>query len=173
MGDVITYPYPIRCFWHQSPPICGSGPTWIWKGKMRYTLNVKSVPCTFLIKSPQSGVTLCFQFVSALSAAAAATASAAATTFASHVKTVWAKPYIFGTKNLWVCGNVLNDLSMTLTQGHGCGMDNQKFACLQDKVSTTHRITTKHGSIIALVVVITWLDFGVVLLETVILANYL
>ena len=38
----------------------------------------------WIIKSPQSGVTLCFQFVSA--------ASAAATTFASHVKTVWAKP---------------------------------------------------------------------------------
>ena len=40
-----------------------------------------------LIKSPQSGVTLCFQFVSA-----AASAAAAAKTFASHVKTVWAKP---------------------------------------------------------------------------------
>ena len=37
-----------------------------------------------LAKSPQSGVTLCFQLVSA--------ASAAATTFASHVKTVRAKP---------------------------------------------------------------------------------
>ena len=115
-----------------------------------------------IIKSPQSGVTLCFQFV-----------SAAATTFASHVKTVSAKPYIFGTKNLWVWGNVLNDLSMTLTQGHGCGIDNQNCACLRDKVRTTHRITTKHGSIIALVMVITWLDFGEVLLETVILANFL
>ena len=107
-----------------------------------------------LIKSPQSGVTLCFQFVSS------AATSAAATTFASHVKTVSAKPYIFGTKNLWVWGNVLNDLSMTLTQGHGCGIDDKKFACLRDKVRTTHRITTKHGSIIALVMVITWLDFG-------------
>ena len=37
-----------------------------------------------LIKSPQSGVTLCFQFVSA--------AAATAITFASHIKTVWAKP---------------------------------------------------------------------------------
>ena len=35
-----------------------------------------------IIKSAQSGVTLCFQFVSA--------ASAAATTFGFHVKTVWA-----------------------------------------------------------------------------------
>ena len=43
---------------------------------------------TPIIKSPQSGVTLCFQFVSSTSAAV----SAAATTFASHVKTVWAKP---------------------------------------------------------------------------------
>ena len=65
--------------------------------------------CFELKKSWKSGVTLCFQFVSA------ASASAAATTFASHVKTVRAKPYIFGTKNLWVWGNVLNDLSMTLT----------------------------------------------------------
>ena len=32
-------------------------------------------------------------------------------------------------------------------------------------------ITTKRGSFIALVMVITWLDFGDVLLETVILAN--
>ena len=35
----------------------------------------------YLIKSPQSGVTLCFQFVSA------AASAAAAMTFASHVKT--------------------------------------------------------------------------------------
>ena len=81
-----------------------------------------------IIKSPRSGVTLCFQFVSAaaaaaVSSAAAASASAAATNFASHVKTVSAKPYIFGTKNIWVWGNVLDDLSMTLTQGHGCGID--------------------------------------------------
>ena len=62
---------------------------------------------------------------------------------------------------------------MTLTQGHGCGIDNQKFACLRDKVRTTHRITTKQGIIIALVMVITWLDFEEVLLETVILANCL
>ena len=44
-----------------------------------------------IIKSPRSGVTLCFQFVSAASAATSA-ASAASTTFASHVKTFWAKP---------------------------------------------------------------------------------
>ena len=62
------------------------------------------------IQSPQSGVTLCFQFVSA------ASASAAAKTFPSHVKAVWAKPLIFGTKNIWVWGNVLDDLSMTLTK---------------------------------------------------------
>ena len=38
---------------------------------------------------------------------------------------------------------------------------------------TTHRITSKHYSFITLVIVITWLDFGEVLLETVILANFL
>ena len=43
-----------------------------------------------IIKSPQSGVTLCFQFVSA--AASASAAAAAAMTFASHVKTIWASP---------------------------------------------------------------------------------
>ena len=78
---------------------------------------------------------------------------------------------VFGTKNIWVWGNVLDDLSMTLTQGHGCGVDQQKFACLHDKVRTTHRITTKHGSCVALVMVIIWLDFD--LLKTVILANFL
>ena len=67
-----------------------------------------------IIKSPRSGVTLCFQFISA---------SAAVKTFPSHVKTIWAKPLIFGTKNIWVWGNVLDDLSLTLTQGHGCGID--------------------------------------------------
>ena len=70
---------------------------------------------SIIIKSPRSGVTLCFQFVSA--------ASASATTFASHVKTVWAKSYIIGTKNIWVWKNVLDDLFMTLTKGHGCGID--------------------------------------------------
>ena len=63
-----------------------------------------------------SGVTLCFQSVSA------ASAFAAAKTFPSHIKTVWAKPLIFGTKNIWVWGNVLDDLSMTLIQGHSCGI---------------------------------------------------
>ena len=70
-------------------------------------------------------------------------------------------------------GNVLDDLSMTLSQGHGCGIDYQKFACLRNKVRITYRITKKHDSIIALVVVIAWLDFGEVLLETIILANFL
>ena len=62
---------------------------------------------------------------------------------------------------------------MTLTQGRGGGIDYQTFACLRDKVRTNHRITTKHGSFIALGMVITWLDFGEVLLETFILANFL
>ena len=108
------------------------------------------------IKSPRSGVSLCFQSVSAKSASL----SAAAKTFPSHIKTVWAKPLIFGTKNIWVWGNVQDDLCMTLTQGHGCGIHLQIFACLRDKVRTTHRITTKRNSIVALVMVITWLDFG-------------
>ena len=83
----------------------------------------------------------------------------------SLITTVWAKPLIFGTKNIWVWGNVLDDLSMTLTQGQGCGVDYQKFACLRDKMRITHRITTKRGSFAALVMFITWLDFGEILLN--------
>ena len=45
--------------------------------------------------------------------------------------------------------------------------------CLCQKVRTIHRITTKHGSFVALVIVITWLDFGEILLKTVILVNFL
>ena len=41
------------------------------------------------------------------------------------------------------------------------------FVCY--KVRTTHRITTKRGSFVALVMVITWLDFGKLLF----LANFL
>ena len=66
------------------------------------------------IKSPWSGVTLCFQFVSTVSTSSTS-ASTSAKTFPSHVKTVWAKPFIFCTKNIWVWGNILDDLSMTLT----------------------------------------------------------
>ena len=62
---------------------------------------------------------------------------------------------------------------MSLTQGHDCGIDKQKFSCLRNKVRTTHQITTKLGSFIALVMIITWLDFEEVLLGTVILTNFL
>ena len=62
---------------------------------------------------------------------------------------------------------------MTFTQGHICAIDYQKFACVHDKVRSTHRITTKSGSFIAQVMVITQIDFVVVLMETVILANFL
>ena len=44
---------------------------------------------------------------------------------------------------------------MTLTQGHDCDIDKQKFACLQDKVRTTQPITTKRGVYIPLVMLIT------------------
>ena len=54
---------------------------------------------------------------------------------------------------------------MTLTQGHGCDIDKQNFACLQNKVRTTQPITTKLSSYIPLVMLITWLDFEGILLE--------
>ena len=37
---------------------------------------------------------------------------------------------------------------MTFTQGHGCGIDKQKFTCLQDNVRATQPNTTKLGSYI-------------------------
>ena len=78
-----------------------------WFEKKTRSLLLSVLPMAeyiVIIKSPQSGVTLCFQFVSA----AASASAAAAMTFASHFK----------------------------SQGHGCDIDKQKFACLQDKVGT-------------------------------------
>ena len=51
---------------------------------------INIITIIIIIKSPQSGVTLYFQFVSATAPASAA--AAAAMTFASHVKTISAKP---------------------------------------------------------------------------------
>ena len=62
---------------------------------------------------------------------------------------------------------------MTLTQDHGCDIDKQKLACLQDKVRTTQQITTKLDSYIPLVMLITRLDFGGILLETLFLPDFL
>ena len=45
---------------------------------------------------------------------------------------------------------------MTLTQGYGCGIDKQKFACLHNKVRTTHSITTKRVSYAPLVMLISY-----------------
>ena len=53
---------------------------------------------------------------------------------------------------------------MTLTQGRGSDIDKHKFAFLQDKVRTTHLITTNLVAIY-LVMFITRLDFGGILLE--------
>ena len=55
---------------------------------------------------------------------------------------------------------------MTLTKGHGCSSDQQKFACLLDKVRTADLIITKLGSSISLDLFLTWLNFGGILLET-------
>ena len=55
---------------------------------------------------------------------------------------------------------------MTLIPGHGCDLDQQKCACLNDKVRTTQPISTKLRSYIPLVLLITWLDFGEILLGT-------
>ena len=44
-------------------------------------------------------------------------------------------------------------------------LSNKKIACLYDKVRITHPITTKLGSYIALVPLMTWLELSVILLE--------
>ena len=56
---------------------------------------------------------------------------------------------------------------------HGCDIDKQKLACLQDKVRTTQSITTILSSYIPLVMLITWSHFGGILLETLFLTNFL
>ena len=62
--------------------------------QLYHSIHLKAMPHVagnahpLLIKSPQSGLTLRFQFVST----AASAAAAAAMTFASHVKTIWALP---------------------------------------------------------------------------------
>ena len=61
---------------------------------------------------------------------------------------------------------------MTLTQGHGCDIHKHKFVCLQDKMRTTQPITTKLGSYIPLILVITCLDFGGILCKILVLANF-
>ena len=52
-----------------------------------------------------------------------------------------------------------------------CDIDKQKFACLQNKVRTTQPITTRFCSYIPLV--ISWLDFGGILLEALSCQNIL
>ena len=100
----------------------------------------------------KTGVTLCFQFVSV------ASASAAATAFASHVKTIWAKNLRYLAQRIYGSGEMY---WMTFPWPWPA-----KICLARDKVRTTHGITTKHGSFIALVMVITWLGFGEVLLAT-------
>ena len=75
----------ITCWWWWTGPLLTDViVTW-----SKCTLTLKQLDDFFqnLFKSPQSGMTLCFQFASA-----ASPASAAATNFDSHVKTVSAKP---------------------------------------------------------------------------------
>ena len=106
-----------------------------------YKFHINTVGSPNIIKSPQTGVILCFQLVSPVS-------PSASTMICFSRQNVWAKTYIFGTKKVWVWEKVLDDLSVNLTQGHGCGIDEQKFACLQDNVRTTLPITTKlHSNI--------------------------
>ena len=76
------------------------------------------------IKSPShSGVILCYQFVFA---AAPASAAAAFNDFCFSRQNRLSKSLIFGIKKVYVGETVLGYPSVTLTQGHGCGIDKQK-----------------------------------------------
>ena len=50
----------------------------------------------------------------------------------------------------------MDDLSLTLTQGHGHGTYKQKFAFLQAWVRTTHPIATQFDSYILRMILISW-----------------
>ena len=56
-----------------------------------------------------------------------AAAAATAMTFASHVKTVRAKPYIFGTKKAYFWKNVLDDLSWPWLNVTAVGLINKNL----------------------------------------------
>ena len=65
-------------------------------------------------------------------------------TFASGVKTVCANPYLFGTETIWALRNILDNLS-------------ENFSI---------QTLPKFGTLISLVMHITWIDFGEILFET-------
>ena len=117
-----------------------------------------------IIKSLQSGVTLCFQFDSA-AAPAATTLRLTSKLFKLHLRDLRQKIYRSG-KMYWMTS------PWPWPKVAAVASISKKFACLHDKVRTTHYITTKQCSFIVLVTIITWLDFGKVLLETVILAFF-
>ena len=117
------------------------------------------------IKSYQSGVTLCFQFVSAVVSAAT---SAAATTFASHVKSNqlnlrYLAQSIYGSQEMywmtfpwpWPKVTAVASISKNLLV---CAIKWQPL------IASLHNIAALLPLYIAMV--ITWLDFGAVLLET-------
>ena len=102
-------------------------------------------------KSPRSGVTLCFLFVSA-SAGASTGASTAATTFTSqNLRYLGQRNYKSG-KIHWIT------LPWLLSKVIGVTLINK--ICLHDLMTTTHPITTKLCSYIPLVMHITRLNLG-------------
>ena len=123
----------------------GSGIHWM-EDKWLFFLNHQFLPVLF--KSSPSGVTLCFQLVSA----AARFASAATMTFGSHVKTFELNPRYLGHrksgKMYWMIVRI-------------------------DKVRITHPIATKLDCHIYLVMFITWLDFEYIMVENHFLPNFL
>ena len=132
---------------------------WIYS---RFCCAVYCCVC-ITMKSPRVGVTLCFQFVSAAAASAAATTSKP---FQLNLRYLEQRIYrsgkLYWMTFLWPWPNVM-----------AVALINKDFACLHDKVRITDPITTKSDSLVALLMVITWLDLGGILLETVNLANFL
>ena len=80
-------------------------------------------------------------------------------------------PFILSTESNmwnWIACNLPHQCSTQVQFGSW-----YIYYIYHDKVRTTHQTTTKLGSFIALVMFITWLDFGEVLLENVLFANFL
>ena len=70
------------------------------------------------------------------------------------------KPHMVG---LWVWENFLALISVTLGQGHWATEAGRNLSCPHDTMRTAHPIATKLDRYIPLIILSTWLNFGVIL----------
>ena len=99
-----------------------------------------TVTTTIIIKSPRSGVTLCFKFVRVYRRRGRHRNDFC---LSRQMKTVSSTSWIFGATNVQLWQNVLDGLSMTLTKVTAEASIRKKTACLHGKVRSNHVVTTK------------------------------